>query len=514
MGRQERAEQRQVATALRAEGRTWVEIAATLRARWPELNARAAMRIAHGWNQSDAAEAWNRLWPDRSKNDKDIGLWELRRPGFATLDRLAQLYECSVADLIADIGDYRHLDEALDEASDSSLPVHARDVEPDPRWLTQTSVPPFTPSADAGATDRWPDTIPPETAQHPSPQTPERWPAETSDPDDLEAIELLRRVEATDTGPATLAAIGTGVDRLCRSYTYVAPATLLASLRAFQSYLSRLLDGRASLAHRKELMRHAGWVSLLTATADIDLGYDRAAAANFGLAHKLATETGDLSLAAWTFETEAWQALSSGDALRAAALCRAGLDHAPAGTSAYAQLYTQSARVAARLGDAHGTYRLVDECVTVVDRLPPSDEPEHQFVCDPRRAISFCAAALVWLGDNNARAEEYARRAVAQYETDPRQWVHRLAAARLNLALMLARTGEPAEAAYLGGQALDAGWRLCRTDLFLLADLNQVLTGRYAGNIDVTQFHDHYLSVRRNINAQGTGGTDAGQAQE
>jgi hypothetical protein len=110
MGARSRDEQRRVAIALRAEGKTWVEIAATLRSRWPELNARAAMRVAHGWNQSDAADAWNALWPEPTKGDKDIGLWEIRRPGFATLDRLARLYECSVADLIADLGDYRYLD--------------------------------------------------------------------------------------------------------------------------------------------------------------------------------------------------------------------------------------------------------------------------------------------------------------------------------------------------------------------------------------------------------------------
>ena len=327
MGRHERAEQRRVATALRAEGRTWVEIATTLRARWPELNGRAAMRTAHGWNQSDAAEAWNRLWPDRPKTDKDIGLWELRRPGFATLDRLAQLYECSVADLIADVGDYRH----LDQASGPRLPVRIRDVDADPGQLTPIPVPPFPRSVGAGPPDRSPDTIPPSTAQHPSPDRAGNWLGGAADPDGLEAIELLRRVEATDTGPATLAAIGNGVERLSRRYTHIAPATLLASLRAFQGYLSRLLDGRATLTHRKELLRYAGWVSLLTATADIDLGYDRAAAANFHLTHKLATETGDRSLAAWTFETQAWQALSGGNPLRAAELCRAGLDQAPAG---------------------------------------------------------------------------------------------------------------------------------------------------------------------------------------
>jgi len=112
MGSRTRSEQRQLARSLRAGGRSWVEIAYALRSTWPELNVRAAIRIAHDWSQADAAEVWNELWPDHPKSANDIGLWEVRRPGFATFDKLARLYECSVADLVADLGYYGHLDAA------------------------------------------------------------------------------------------------------------------------------------------------------------------------------------------------------------------------------------------------------------------------------------------------------------------------------------------------------------------------------------------------------------------
>lgn len=112
MSHKTRATQRQVASGLRSDGKTWVEIAYILQARWPELNSRSAMRVAHAWSQGQAAEAWNRFWPENPKTATEIGLWELRRPGFATLDKLARLYECSVSDLVADLGDYRHRDPA------------------------------------------------------------------------------------------------------------------------------------------------------------------------------------------------------------------------------------------------------------------------------------------------------------------------------------------------------------------------------------------------------------------
>lgn len=102
--------------ALRDEGRTWTEIADVLRFRWPELTPRAAVRLARGWSQRDAAEEWNRLWPDESlKAARDFSCWERwpvrgRRPSLTTLDRMAQIYECNVSYLLSDVADYRHLD--------------------------------------------------------------------------------------------------------------------------------------------------------------------------------------------------------------------------------------------------------------------------------------------------------------------------------------------------------------------------------------------------------------------
>ncbi|HET6920413.1 MAG TPA: hypothetical protein VFI46_13235, partial [Jiangellaceae bacterium] len=388
MGHHTRYEQRQLATTLRASARTWVDIATTLRAKWPELNARAAMRVAHGWNQSDAANAWNELWPDRPKSDKDVGLWEIRRPGFATLDRLARLYECSVADLVADIGDYRHLDTAGHRPA--TISVHSTTSEPvgtviavpqDERsrghaQLAGEHDADVQPQAALSASTDFP--LPDALAANGRTITP-------AELDGIEAIELVRRVEATDAGPRTLAAIAHGVDRLCSSYTHIAPADLLTPLRAHQGYVSRLLDGRATLTQRKELMRHAGWLSLLVATACIDLGYDRAAATNFRAARSLADETGDHSLAGWVLETQAWQALSNRHPSRAADLCRAGLDTTAPGTSAHVQLCTQLARVSARLGDTNATHRLVDECTAMADRMSTPEQAEHHFVCDPRR---------------------------------------------------------------------------------------------------------------------------------
>jgi hypothetical protein len=110
-GRNQRREQRELASALRGQGRAWTEIAESLRTRFG-INARTAFRLAHGWSQDGAARQWNRRWPDEPKTGKNISYWELwpARTGYApsldVLDRLAELYECSVADLVADRGSY------------------------------------------------------------------------------------------------------------------------------------------------------------------------------------------------------------------------------------------------------------------------------------------------------------------------------------------------------------------------------------------------------------------------
>ncbi len=101
--------------SLRAEGRSWVEVAEIVRHRY-RVNARVALRYAHGWSQRQAADEWNQRWPDELKTLKAFSYWETwpsstgHAPCFDNLSKLAQLYECAVSDLLVDLPDFRHLD--------------------------------------------------------------------------------------------------------------------------------------------------------------------------------------------------------------------------------------------------------------------------------------------------------------------------------------------------------------------------------------------------------------------
>ncbi len=65
----------QLVRSLRAEGRSWVDVAEVLRQRY-HLNARVAFRYAHRWSQRQATDEWNRRWPDELKTFKSFSYWE------------------------------------------------------------------------------------------------------------------------------------------------------------------------------------------------------------------------------------------------------------------------------------------------------------------------------------------------------------------------------------------------------------------------------------------------------
>ncbi|MET9262434.1 hypothetical protein [Amycolatopsis sp. NPDC004079] len=110
-----RSEQRALSARLRADSKTWAEIAQVFAERY-RVNMRTALRLVRGWSQREAANQWNSRWPADAKTDKVFSYWELwplptgHAPPLDALCRLAELYECSVADLLADVADHRPAD--------------------------------------------------------------------------------------------------------------------------------------------------------------------------------------------------------------------------------------------------------------------------------------------------------------------------------------------------------------------------------------------------------------------
>src|SRR5918999_5687623 len=99
--RSQKQERAQLVRSLRSSGSSWVEVAEALSQSY-QLNPRVAFRYAHGWSQDEAADEWNKRWPDELKTFKNFSHWESwpgptgHAPTYGNLSKLAELYECSV----------------------------------------------------------------------------------------------------------------------------------------------------------------------------------------------------------------------------------------------------------------------------------------------------------------------------------------------------------------------------------------------------------------------------------
>ena len=282
------------------------------------------------------------------------------------------------------------------------------------------------------------------------------WDGSAAD-DEIAALDLGRRAEASEVGTGTVERLELVVDDLATAYPGIPPADLLGRVRGYLGYVGRLLDARTTLAEHRRLLVTGGWLSLLAATCLIDLHRDHAASAHLRTAAQLARETGHAEIAAWCLETQAWQVLTTGDYRRAVDISQAAQRLAPHEGSAYIQATAQEGRAWARLGAAPETRAALARVETLVSPLPMPDRPEHHYRYDPAKSEAYMATTLAWLGD--PAAESYARHVLARLEStiDGPPRPRRAASARLDLSLALIAAGQHDEAAGTALEAITSG---------------------------------------------------------
>ncbi|NUK22820.1 helix-turn-helix domain-containing protein [Streptomyces lunaelactis] len=279
-----------------------------------------------------------------------------------------------------------------------------------------------------------------------------------SSPDDeTDAWELMRRVQASDVGSATLDRLDHAFDELATAYPVTPPQELMQRVRKHSAYVTRLLDARKSLNEHRRLLVVGGWLSLFGATLHIDLKQDQAATARLQTAAALAREAGNAEIEAWCFETDAWRVLTEGDYARALELSQIAQQIAPAGGSAAIQSAAQEGRARARLGQSRETYTAIDRVQRMSASLGRPDRPEHHYRYDPAKALAYTATTLAWAGDS--AAEPYAREVIARLSPsdDVRKWPRRVASANIDLALVLLSENRMDEACDAAQKAILSG---------------------------------------------------------
>lgn len=307
-------------------------------------------------------------------------------------------------------------------------------------------------------------------------------PAGRADGDAL--LDLIARAEASDVTPSVLDTLDVVTDELARAYTTTPAQSLLDEVQTHARQIGGLLAGRALLAQRRRLLVAGGWLALLAATIYVDLGARRNAAVARTVAASLERETGHGELGAWAVEIDTWTALVDQDWQRAAGLAAVGENVAPANTGAAVQLAAQSARAAARLGDGPAVRAALDRAAHRI-ATQPSDRPsDHHFAFDARKLDHYVATALAWLGD--PAGERRAREIVEQYP--PAGAPRRLATARLDLGLIMAREQRPDEAAELGILAVDSD-RLVPSNMWRAVELDEALA-RHRDVGEVAELHE------------------------
>jgi hypothetical protein len=312
--------------------------------------------------------------------------------------------------------------------------------------------------------------------------------------DEHEALELARRVAASDVSTETLSRLEGIVDEVAIKYPKTAPQELLGPVRRHVSYVMRLLDARKTLEEHRRLLVVGGWLSLIMATLYIDLEQRAAANSWLATATSLAQQTGQSEIYAWRYETEAWQVLTDGDYHHAVELSQAAQRLAPRGSSVAIQATAQEGRAWARLGKAGETYDALNRVERFVSRMAKPETPEHHYRYDPDKAEAYVATTLAWLGD--VASEHHARQVVATltHEAEAGRWPRRLASANIDLALALLLTDRLDEACAVAQASMLSG-RLVASNHWRALEVVRTVEGR--GLPEASDLREAYELMRR-----------------
>lgn len=310
-----------------------------------------------------------------------------------------------------------------------------------------------------------------------------------------ESAELLRRMQAGDTAPATIETLQATVTELCCEYGWRDARQLRAEGQGWLREVARLLRQPVRLHEHRELLVCAGWLALLIGCLEYDLGMQAGAEATRTAARQLGEEAGHRGITGWAWEMAAWFALTQSRHPAVIAAARAGQE--AAGDSAVAvQLIAQEAKALGRLGDVTGVRRTLDRGRHLLESLTPPERPDNHFEVDPAKWLFYAMDAYRFAEDDRLAehfATEVIREATAPDGTDRSPM--RTAEARLTLAATAARAGDLEKAVGTGLAAFAAGRRSLPSLLLVAGEVDAELHRRYPDEPATAEFREALRAI-------------------
>lgn len=275
------------------------------------------------------------------------------------------------------------------------------------------------------------------------------WPsrplADIAVPDRLapdEFSDLIAALRLPRVGQAHLDQAEAEVERLCSNYASEDARALTDEVNGWLRTLNELVtNGRVNLAGHAQVIRLTGWLALLRSCLMWDQGNAASCREARVAAAGLAEDLGDPVMAAWSWEIQAWTALTLGDMPQVVAMAEAGIEVAPTAPVA-AQLHAQKAKAYARMRDQHKAEVELDAVRRVLDASPTPSNVRNHFNVDPTKASFYAMDTYRVLGVNglaDGMADTVIQTSSAWDGTIVSPM--RLAEAQLTKALILARVG-------------------------------------------------------------------------
>src|SRR6266487_4300809 len=312
--------------------------------------------------------------------------------------------------------------------------------------------------------------------------------------EDADIMLMLQEADRTDIGPGTMEGLYAVFDKLCRDYPSAAIIDLQRKLKRIYAHIMRLRQGRMTFAQHKELIALSGWVTALLACVDWDMNEREAAETARAATLRFAREIGHSELIAWSYEMQAWFALTEGRYSDVTSIAKAA-QTIGGENSAIVQLIMQEARGWARLGNRKAAESAIDRGHSLLEKLPAINYPRH-FIYDRTKFPFYVASCYQWLGDD-AKAERFAHQVISECEQNgtTERSPMRLAEVYITLGLVYAKRGDLDAAVEAGSRALTFERKSGPSLIIRAAELDKTIFEKFPNTRRAKEFDDQLRAV-------------------